>query len=212
MVKQLAVNHDVQRMLLGNAVAIYARAVWLHMAQYGCDLADAAKVLEEAFSRCGLDDRDEVRFWWSASIVRPLKVKRNYMALFFPRNAAPDAPTMVFVDGENLAIRYGALLKERQAAPASHITYEPDVFVWSIGLNNICVRQRVVRKHYYTCAQGDIERLISFMTDCARRISKRHTSSRRIEGRIEARRHSTCGRYAHSGKSQELSDRRPDSR
>jgi hypothetical protein len=63
MVKRLAVNHDVQRMLLGNAVAIYARAVWLHMAQYGCDLADAAKVLEEAFSRCGLNDRDEVRFW-----------------------------------------------------------------------------------------------------------------------------------------------------
>ena len=81
------------------------------------------------------------------------------MALFFPRNAAPDAPTMVFVDGENLAIRYGALLKERHVKPASHISYEPDVFVWSVGLNNICVRQRVVRKHYYTCANGDAERL-----------------------------------------------------
>jgi len=81
------------------------------------------------------------------------------MALFFPRNMAPDAPTMVFVDGENLAMRYGALLKERQADPASHIRYEPNVFVWSVWLNNLCVRQRVIRKHYYTCAQGDTERL-----------------------------------------------------
>jgi uncharacterized LabA/DUF88 family protein len=81
------------------------------------------------------------------------------MALFFPRNADANANTMVFVDGENLAIRYGALLKERQALPASHIIYEPDVFVWSVALNNVCVRQKVVRKYYYTCAQGDAERL-----------------------------------------------------
>jgi hypothetical protein len=81
------------------------------------------------------------------------------MALFFPRNTDPTAPTMVFVDGENLAIRYGALLKEHHQELAAHVRYEPNVFVWSVGLNNICVRQRVVRKHYYTCAQGDADRL-----------------------------------------------------
>jgi hypothetical protein len=66
---------------------------------------------------------------------------------------------MVFVDGENLAIRYGARLKEQQGQPASHVWYEPNVFVWSMGLNNICVQQHVVRKHYYTCTQGDTDRL-----------------------------------------------------
>lgn len=62
-VKRLTVDRDVQRMLLAKAVEIYARAVWLHMVQYGCDLTDAATILEVAYSRCGLDDRDDVRFW-----------------------------------------------------------------------------------------------------------------------------------------------------
>jgi hypothetical protein len=36
---------------------------------------------------------------------------------------------MMFVDGENLAIRYGSLLQN--TSPVSHIVYEPSVFVWS---------------------------------------------------------------------------------
>lgn len=62
-VKRLAVDRDVQRMLLAKAVEIYACAVWLHIVQYGRDLTDAATILEVAYSRCGLDDRDDVRFW-----------------------------------------------------------------------------------------------------------------------------------------------------
>jgi hypothetical protein len=63
--KRLGVDHAVQSMLLAKGVEIYARAVWMHMVQYGCDLADAARLLEVAYNRCGLDDRDDVRFWRS---------------------------------------------------------------------------------------------------------------------------------------------------
>lgn len=65
-VKTLAVDRDVQRILLAKAIEIYARAVWLHIVQYGCDLTDAATILEVAYSRFGLDDRDDVRFWRSS--------------------------------------------------------------------------------------------------------------------------------------------------
>lgn len=81
------------------------------------------------------------------------------MALFFPRNVAPASPTMVFVDGENLTMRYREELTKRQTEPASHIIYEPDIYVWSQGLTNICVRQQVIRKHYYTSAHGDTNRI-----------------------------------------------------
>jgi hypothetical protein len=76
-----------------------------------------------------------------------------------PRFFAPiiDSNThpMVFVDGENLAIRYGHMLTNKGAHPAEHVAYEPNVFVWSTGINNICVQAGVIRKHYYTSVQGD---------------------------------------------------------
>jgi uncharacterized LabA/DUF88 family protein len=74
---------------------------------------------------------------------------------FFPQVNQEAVPTMVFVDGENLAIRYGALLKEKQTPIPSHVRYKPDIYVWSLALNNLCFRGGVVRRHYYTSVQGD---------------------------------------------------------
>ncbi len=51
-----------------------------------------------------------------------------------------NARVMVFVDGENLAVRYGKLLGDKP--PCSHVTYEPNVFVWSELLN---------MAHHLTC-------------------------------------------------------------
>ena len=65
LVKRLAVNRDLQHLLLANGVAVYARAVWLEIVQYGRDITAAARALEEAFNVCGLDDRSDVRFWRS---------------------------------------------------------------------------------------------------------------------------------------------------
>lgn len=63
---------------------------------------------------------------------------------------------MVFVDGENLAIRYGERLEEND--PQDHVVYERDVFVWSPFAN---VRDHrtceIVRRYYYTCVSGDNE-------------------------------------------------------
>ncbi len=60
---------------------------------------------------------------------------------------------MVFVDGENFAIRYQALLAGAQ--PLKHVTLEPDTFVWANGFNGACLDAGVRRKHYYTAVQGD---------------------------------------------------------
>ena len=45
---------------------------------------------------------------------------------------------MVFVDGENLSIRFGKMLNASGRQVPKHVNYEPNVFVWSVGLNNIC--------------------------------------------------------------------------
>ena len=63
---------------------------------------------------------------------------------------------MVFVDGENLAIRYGSVLKQRNETQRPEIRYVPDVFVWSTVLNlPQSSTPAVMRKYYYTAVQGD---------------------------------------------------------
>jgi uncharacterized LabA/DUF88 family protein len=60
---------------------------------------------------------------------------------------------MMFVDGENLAIRYKAELGDRQ--PTSHVVHVPDVMVWSMYASRIQGPEEYVRRHYYTSARGD---------------------------------------------------------
>lgn len=61
---------------------------------------------------------------------------------------------MIFVDGENLAIRYGKMLKGNKHP--DHVTYCPDIYVWTDVLNvshhKLCT---VVRRNYYTSVKGD---------------------------------------------------------
>ncbi len=60
---------------------------------------------------------------------------------------------MYFVDGENLAIRFGAVLKDACRTPASHVGYEPNVCVWSPELNE--EGKGVIRRHFYTSVPDD---------------------------------------------------------
>lgn len=60
---------------------------------------------------------------------------------------------MMFVDGENLAIRYGALLGNEK--PASHVVYEPNIFVWSSYASRRSGPQEYIRRYYYTSAPND---------------------------------------------------------
>jgi len=65
---------------------------------------------------------------------------------------------MIFVDGENIAIRFGAERKERRAKAASGVVEMPDVYVWSPSL----VREAnpaILRRYYYTSVCGDVPKV-----------------------------------------------------
>ena len=61
---------------------------------------------------------------------------------------------MVFVDGENLAIRYKNLLGGAQ--PFNHVRFEQDTYVWSPLLDLSSHRTvNTVRRYYYVSVRGD---------------------------------------------------------
>lgn len=70
---------------------------------------------------------------------------------FFVRQ--PHVRIMLFVDGENLAIRYAAKLGEE--TPKEHIRFEKDVFLWSYNIAMVAVSVNVIRTFYYTSLIGD---------------------------------------------------------
>lgn len=78
----------------------------------------------------------------------------------FPEHIKP-CSVMMFIDGENLAIRWMKQLRDQDIP--THVKYEKDVFVWSSYLNmSPHVHCNIIRKHYYTSVKGD--------TDSQRRI------------------------------------------
>ena len=104
------------------------------------------------------------------------------MALFFPRHIIPST-AMVFVDGENLSIRYGERLQSEGRPPPEHVAYEPNVFVWSVGLNQVCFQGGVLRKYYYTSVQGDE----MFLTSLEERLKGAGIEAPRVFKRTKAR-------------------------
>jgi uncharacterized LabA/DUF88 family protein len=71
-----------------------------------------------------------------------------------------NARAMVFVDGENLAIRYGKALETLGAAPKANVAYRANVAVWVPELSPASANlpgTRVMRKYYYTSVQGSHE-------------------------------------------------------
>jgi uncharacterized LabA/DUF88 family protein len=66
------------------------------------------------------------------------------------------ARAMIFVDGENLAIRYGSTLKERNESPRSDVHYVSGVFVWPDEfVKHRHTTPAIMRRYYYTAVQGD---------------------------------------------------------
>lgn len=65
---------------------------------------------------------------------------------------------MVFVDGENLSIRYKEELGTN--SPSAHIIYQPDVYVWSNTFNRVYEDSHIlIRTHYYTSVTGDDDKV-----------------------------------------------------
>ena len=60
--------------------------------------------------------------------------------------------TIIFADGENLAIRYQELLKTKKLNP--NVKYIPDVFVWHQNVST-CRAWDLIRVSYYTSMVGD---------------------------------------------------------
>src|SRR5437763_4858767 len=77
---------------------------------------------------------------------------------YLPENTHAGAKAMMFVDGENLAIRFGQILGENSEQP--HVVFERNVYVWTRFANirghTAC---EIVRRHFYTSVQGDDPKL-----------------------------------------------------
>ena len=85
----------------------------------------------------------------------------NDLNILLPHLPDIQMPAMVFVDGENFAIRYRCLMAkkgmEKTLTPSPF--YERDVFLWSDVLNDMCRYAKVIRRHYYTSVTGDDKRI-----------------------------------------------------
>jgi uncharacterized LabA/DUF88 family protein len=71
---------------------------------------------------------------------------------------------MVFIDGENLAIRYEHLLAQKipSLIPPSHVRFKKGVFVWSALLSSFTHRTcTFLRRYYYTTVQGNTSTITS---------------------------------------------------
>lgn len=65
---------------------------------------------------------------------------------------------MIFVDGENLAIRYAEMMRTSGAEKRPDISFERNVFVWSPAILHEIPSggtPAIMRKYYYTAVQGD---------------------------------------------------------
>ncbi|MDQ8023425.1 MAG: NYN domain-containing protein [Moraxellaceae bacterium] len=82
------------------------------------------------------------------------------MPQFLPALARHDARVMMFVDGENLAIRYKEMLANSEAV--SHVVHVEDVFVWTRYASRLNGPQEYVRRYYYTSSRGDSEARASY--------------------------------------------------
>jgi len=77
---------------------------------------------------------------------------------YLPDNLKAHAKAMIFVDGENLAIRFKEIIGSSN--PQSYVDYDENIFVWSKYANiPHHVNCEVIRKHYYTAVQGDTRKL-----------------------------------------------------
>lgn len=65
------------------------------------------------------------------------------------------ARAMIFIDGENLAIRYGELLRAGRK-PWVENRGSPGIYIWAWPLSSHKIgRTAILRRHYYTAVQGD---------------------------------------------------------
>lgn len=111
------------------------------------------------------------------------------MPNYLPESIPANSRYMIFVDGENLAIRYKNLLAEKKIREFDHVKYEEDIYVWShCALRRHHKDIALVRSYYYTCVRGDsnkIEDIIDQLLDTGisdpRVFKKKEGRSKRVD-------------------------------
>lgn len=78
---------------------------------------------------------------------------------YLPDDVKNNSSAMIFVDGENLSIRYNELLNGK--SPKNHISFEKDIYIWSSQINRIRYNRycSFIRKYYYSSVQGDEDKV-----------------------------------------------------
>lgn len=76
---------------------------------------------------------------------------------FVPNVGIGNVRVMVFVDGENLAIRFQAMQRTTGRPLEPQTRLRPDTYLWNPMLSNLGVVANggILRTHYYTAVQGD---------------------------------------------------------
>ena len=88
------------------------------------------------------------------------------MPYYLPESIPVNSRSMVFVDGENLSIRYKYVLDEKEITHPEHVKYEKDIYVWSHWANiKNHANCTFIRSFYYTCAMGDGDKIDQLTDD-----------------------------------------------
>ena len=109
------------------------------------------------------------------------------MSALIPKSLKLGARVMMFVDGKNLAIRFGQVLNG--SSPADHVLYRPRVYAWSQFLRGALHRWELIRIYYFTSIEGDgdtiaevEDSLIAFGIEAPRVFKKSKTrQSKRVD-------------------------------
>ncbi len=62
---------------------------------------------------------------------------------------------MIFVDGENLVLRYQDMIKKGCVPREDNVTHIPDVLIWHPTFSQLVAMDEVLRASYYTYVVGD---------------------------------------------------------
>lgn len=85
---------------------------------------------------------------------KPHNPRRDYPVLFPPLISSKNRG-MMFVDGENLAMRYAEILKKSGGQGHRHVHFLEDTYVWTHSLSYKCLGMGMIRKHFYTSMLGN---------------------------------------------------------
>src|SRR5712692_1018564 len=89
---------------------------------------------------------------------------------------------MIFVDGENLVMRYQAMLAQGYDS-ADGVIYEPDFFVWHPDISSHTLFD-IVRVCYYTSVVGDENKITEAKNKIAKVIYQFHSENVQGSGQI----------------------------